>query len=123
MPNIEFLFFGTSPDIHTHTDTHTFSHVHKNAQLTIEPFTSFDAGATVAHQFLLVLLHQALKAVSVLLLEMLLIRFNLLKRHKTTCHVVLQDNKTSSLLFYKQQKKNSLGVLLTDRMSNVTAVY
>lgn len=64
----------------TLTHTNTLTH----AALTIKPLVSFDVGVlvTVPHQLLLVLLHQAVKTVSIPSLELLLWHFNLLEKNK-----------------------------------------
>lgn len=72
MPNIQDLY---SPSL-SHSVTH--SHAHSHTQLTIKPLVSFDVGVpvTVTHQFLLVLLHQAVKPVPIPPFEMLLSGFD-----------------------------------------------
>ena len=66
-----------------HTHTNTIIHTH-HYQLTIKPLVSLHAGGlvTVAHQFLLVLLHEAVKTVLIPAFEILLCRFNLLENNQ-----------------------------------------
>lgn len=66
---------------HRHTLKHTARLTVRHTALTIKPLGSFHAGVlvTVTHQFLLVLLHQAVKAVPITTLETLLCCFNILK--------------------------------------------
>lgn len=73
------------------SQTHTLSYTHSHKQLTIKPLASFDICilVTVPHEFLLVLLYQAVKAVAISAPEMFLCC--LLEKRKKK-----QQNKISS---------------------------
>lgn len=75
----------------------TNKHSHTNTASTIKPLASLEIGDVVAvtHQFLLVLLHQAVKAVPTISLEILLLGFNLQERNKKGCEA--EQNRTTCL--------------------------
>ena len=59
--------------------SHIHNHTHTHTTLTIKPLVSLHVGVAVTRQFLLVLLHQVVKAVPIPVLGRLLCHFNILK--------------------------------------------